>query len=416
MKARTRNIPESFSFSYDTTYPFDGFDVAEGTVNGKKISEINVRFSEYISNPWTRATSFLGIKNRMRRDHRHPAANAALNMIGWPEADAPLWQKVISYLLIPFTLAWNLLMVIPKIVINIARLFTEFLPLSLALVCDVKAKETKNSFGHAALTVIRDIFKGLYFIGRAITNPITAMKASYYENDGIRAFLVPLASALITIVSFAIIIPVVWPYAVQFITGTVVPFLTTNLPAVIVNAAQAVINFVSPAVTAVFTAIGNFFAPVVTPMLEFLGLTFLSPAVVGVAAVIGALVTTVGVAIQKGIDVLNDLWHNNRANKVNVSLTVKIDAEAPDLSKAPRPSSPNSLARVKKKLSETFDVKADEEAKHAETESTEQRSEKARVIEIDTVDAKPAAPKSTPVIEDVTAKAEEKEVKASPRM
>lgn len=247
-------------------YPADGYDPVNDYK--KRQSEIDDRDHfdrfgtigtkneenklSYLHHPLTLFSSFIGLPNKSRGDEQS-WKNLAFNFIGWNKGNDRLYTRIFFRLISPLTALINLLLILPRLVLHITKLFTEFLPAFIMISLDSWINEISASlsngeqqshaikyfnFLHNLLTLIVYPF---YFVGRALTSPWMAVRMAWYDGNRLSDYLnvdknlkkvlsliLALASVLITTVAYTIL----FPLAIKFVAVTILP----SLPGALVGA------------------------------------------------------------------------------------------------------------------------------------------------------------------------------------
>lgn len=255
-----RSIQQDFREAFSRVYPVDGDDPAErykrDSDNPDAWDELTDRYDdadwkeEYIYHPLSLMSSFLGLPNKSR-GKKQSWKNLALDFVGWNKGDrwyTRLFFKVIS----PLTALLNLVLLPLRLVLNIVRLATEFLPalLIVSLQSWITQLQEKLSRDPVRCHSIPRYRAAYYFwvslvyvfalFGRAITSPGFAVRMAWYDGEKLGQFLglsldyniltrAILAGLSITITTAAYTL--LLPLAIKFLALTVLP----NLPGVLVT-------------------------------------------------------------------------------------------------------------------------------------------------------------------------------------
>lgn len=301
MLARPRRQNKTFSElatkTWNSSVGFSGYDSVEKTVNGVRVSydptksfavnpATGVETADHkkrrkYRNSWRRqlADFFFGNFTGMRNDTKKDDIGATMgkNMVWWPEADAPTWQRVIQFIgfglgiVTLITPAWVLYSLVRNIVMNSAKVVFKFLP-ELAVrgftELQKRIKDEKDHGKHGdfmsflldaadwGLAVLKAPFQLARFISGAVLTPIDNARLAY-KNAGI---IGAVGSVAVTAILYAIFLPIVAAavakYVPSFFSETVAPwFANTVTPYLLAKA---------PWLVAAANSVGNFFAPVVT--------------------------------------------------------------------------------------------------------------------------------------------------------
>lgn len=205
-------------YAFSAVYLFDGLDPANCTINGKKEDVLNHRYRFSLL---TMITSFFGLPNRMRSDGQSTILNILKNLFFFPEDNAswPQWlfQMVAMITLIP--LAFNLLSALLSTITHTVMLFTECLPLSLALL--------STYFGSKTLEAI---FFRIAEIGSALTSPILTLKKILASSSPTP---MKILKAIMAGLFAGAIYTLVFPYAAQLVLSYILPYLAAQFPTAI---------------------------------------------------------------------------------------------------------------------------------------------------------------------------------------
>ncbi len=249
-------MPAPYNDAYSITYPFDGLDVVNQTVDGRPIDnpEMHARVKAHQSLLFTKIAAYLNLPSAMPED----VEPANLSDISLPEnsnlaafkkmlRDLFFWRSnastfrkvtgvVVGVLLLPF----RLISVIFSTLIHTLMLLTEQLPLFLQNVC-------KNHFGENSLGA--KIFGIWHFIGRAITSPLVAFEMERAKGSERSTILTFLISGLVWGALAALFAPLV-QLIVPVAAAGVANYCDINLQTIgsficdfIVDAVYAVRNF-----------------------------------------------------------------------------------------------------------------------------------------------------------------------------
>ena len=324
---RISSIYGQFISTYTMVYSPDGFDPVLKKLNGKNIQ--HGRAIDFYYHPLTLITSFLGLPNGNPTIHDDVDENTSVQSIGnlfWRLLSWDDNQAIgLNVLRAPIAAAFHLLMVIPKFIVNIAKLITEFLPTLASQIAGKIARnigiqlerqvnrEEKNyaaiiGWGalYGATKTIEFAFKTMNFVGRAITSPILNMRSAWYGGDQLGHWLADqlgagkntkkiiravmantfsLFTGALTVAIYAIAAPI----GAKIALGTILP----QAPGVIGVAIKAVI----PIISTVANAVGGLVMPVAGPVLNALGLTLSPLALIGTAV----LTSVMGNEAAKGL-------------------------------------------------------------------------------------------------------------------
>lgn len=328
-----KSVSVSFKKAWVATYPWTGFvdrnesmKQTNAKSGGLARLETKAVANSRQDQPLVYITSFIGLSNRVRQaaltdsgdQNRLKKTDLLLNFIGWP-VNPGIVRKVAALIFMPLTVAWHALKVPFTIATNLVKLFTEFLPLLAFTALREKATDFKEKEGFAkvayyGLTGLAYAFRGLHFIGRAITSPAVSAMAPYrmYKDKKIPAAVGVLLTALsigITVSVYTLLLPL----GVKYLAVNVLPMVAAKLPAAVMSAATTVYQALAPMMS-VFAKVGQFFMPA----LQAVGIAAMPSAVVGATSMFGATASTVGVGVQKVSDKIKgsmyDIFRQTGAN------------------------------------------------------------------------------------------------------
>ncbi len=390
-------IYSQFISAYTMAYPPDGLDPVTNTFNGEKIKYgPATRFS---SHPLTLITSFLGLPNGnptldLSIDEKDPDEEISVQSIGnlfWRFISWDDNQVIgVNVLRAPIAAAFHLLMVIPKLVVNIAKLVTEFLPTLGAQIfgriarnfdkkLNTHLQKEKTNYaliiGWGALYSVaktaETIFKILNFVGRAITSPILNIRSAKQGGEQLSDWLVDQISRLLinqdspeeereektekikkitravigntfgflTAAFTVAIYAVAAPIGAKIALGTILP----HAPGFIGVAIKAAI----PVISTVAKAIGTVAMPIMGPLTTALGLSLSPMALVGTAV----LTSVIGNEAAKGLKAASGRVMDRVASWFRKPATNNDDRRAQPavsdshLADRPTPSAPVSTPR-----------------------------------------------------------------------
>lgn len=208
MNVRTSNTREEITNyvllkAWAQTFPSDLYDpiteeykgqVIPSKVEAEKDEETRknrarliVKSQRYNRSPFTLATSFFGLPNSYSNANHSWGMLLLKNLTGWNDKDSPVYNLFFS----PLFLVKNLTVSVYKTVLNIAKLFTEFLPQAAVNLLEAVAKDAQFSEFHAkrnnkpttgysllyaAAMTGSVLFQAVGFVGRAITSPIQGVR------------------------------------------------------------------------------------------------------------------------------------------------------------------------------------------------------------------------------------------------
>lgn len=298
--------------SFDNTYVADGVDVFE------------VGLAENQPTGLTRISTFLGLPNRILDKKKGQSINnLLLNLIGSPDNVSRTKQNI-NLLVSPLTLLLNVINVPFRILINVAKLGTEFLPLLLINTAGYLAIKLHLSQERPLLVNILTIIamitnfavtlaSGLtYLLGYAITSPINSVKKAWHAGNMFGGISGKMVGGLLAGLSIAITFSA---YAILF------PLAIEAIATPILNAAAHLPSFVTTAIntiTPAMTTFGHAIAPVVSWFATNLTLGILnaaaltstfSAAAIGLGGMVGLAVTTIGATVSHFTDKLKNWWY-----------------------------------------------------------------------------------------------------------
>jgi hypothetical protein len=144
-------------------------------------------------------------------------------------------------------------------------------------------------------------------IGSHITSPVYQVRKSWSlgKKLGVGAALFYSGySILQTLCIYAIL----FPLAIKLLSTTVIPYIASHLPALIINSMQWIAQAFSP----VLTVLGNLIAILVNLVFPYvlggLGIAAM-PALIGLGGLFGATISIAGSPIQRLSNVLTEKWH-----------------------------------------------------------------------------------------------------------
>lgn len=335
-------IREAVQWMYDETYLQDGVEIGD-IIEKKEKSESDWR---------SRLFGFFGLPNRRNGGWKQSFSNLAKNFIGYQDNVVGA-KKIINLITMPFTVLINIAIIPFRLAINIAKIFTEFLPglldklvASAYEYLDSLLKKTKKlprreypeieavkpeklpygqrvviGIGLGLLTITRAVTSQIHFVGRSITSPINAIKANWYsitkwmQEKTNSKMLARLVAGLVVACGMALTITaysILFPLAIKTLLPSVLKFISSHLPVAIDKTIATMAKVMDP----VLTKIGHALKPVFDYIEKFS--TFfniaditatLSPAWMGLTALVTTALTTVGVAIDHAIDKFQAWWH-----------------------------------------------------------------------------------------------------------
>lgn len=285
------------------TFPPDDFNIFDNTVRGIELADNDVLLDEndiltsfdsnhkkYLKSIKSLILVFLGLPSHIV-GAKNFASTLLRNLFGWyvNNESSKLFIALSVILTIP-TAAWNLLKIIPTLMLNIIKLYVEYSPTVIIhhlnnIITDTESylanpsmKQPYKFLNQLTLFTSHLIalgLRGLRFISRAITSPITNIRHAYHwamsidnETPGkVIAAAVGVAIALITIAAYTLLLPiVVHSWAVQAI-----PFIIKNIP-VMANFMQTFL----PHLTALGMAFKVSLGAIASAIPEYIGLAAVS--------------------------------------------------------------------------------------------------------------------------------------------
>lgn len=327
-------VPDGYEHRL-VTYILDTSDIDDGRaqfnrVLGSPDAKQNSRERQIIANPITRFTSFVGLPNHCPEGQRQTWANIGNNLIGW-QFDVTTARKNFNIIKAPFVFVWNLLLMAPSFARNMIRLVTEYLPLvglkycqSTILACKRRSKNlygismadaTGNAVLYGLATLGGLVFGSLHFVGQAVTSPINAVRTAWKLGDDIvfkvrdpstKKILGKVMGVVFAALSIAVTVTLytlLFPLAIHAIGGLIagksVPVIGQVVSAV-TNSAPAWLSTVGNSV--VMPVLGNVFSAIGAAV---------SPAAAGVGFLAGAALTTVGLGVNRLVNVAKKAWHGS---------------------------------------------------------------------------------------------------------
>lgn len=201
-----------------------------GTVGNQKFTDLN-----YLAQPLVMISSFLGLPNNRRLYKKLSFLDILKNMIGWSVDHERNDQHVTAgdvLKAIPFFLFFVTLSLI-RIVFNIAKLVTEFLPALIEENCRLLGARYRDSRLDTIATAVYLFFNFLHFLGRAVTSPVKGFLNKHQNSD------IAGASLLVSVLSWGLIVggivsifePVLWvgvAMATGLFTFSAILFASSN--------------------------------------------------------------------------------------------------------------------------------------------------------------------------------------------
>jgi len=260
------------------------------------------------------------------------------NLIGW-QRHTTRKQKVWNAIKLPVVLLWNLGMVPVRFATNLAKVVTILIPglLALAMSMPVNAaarkieaakreKATGKLIGFRMLWVLalglRFFFDTITFTGRAIFAPVTGFYKAWEYGEQIGGVKGTVLSVLLTTFSVAITLTgyaIAFPLAMKWVLGWTA---THTLPSAVSTGMQAVqtayawsmakVATYLPAVMPKLNTLGNVVNIVITGFARLgltLGSTAMSPLLLGVVAIGGAMSAVIFSVLDVVSDKVSHWWH-----------------------------------------------------------------------------------------------------------
>jgi hypothetical protein len=328
------------------TYPPDGYDLRNHHItdsDGKTLPyDGRQSFWRLI------LSSFFGLPNRpmfysnsKRKYHdlKLTIGHILLNFFGgWDFNDSTSTEKNIAQTLgiivkISLIFPIKVLTLVPKIALNILKIFTELLPTYASFLCAYayrqaffNRRETKNihlqrlnKLFMGGASFLHLIAKTLSLIGRALTSPKTsAMLAVAYAHEikgtvfGIRTgtilgFIAAALSVMVSASLWAMIIPLAISAAFVYLPNLITAIaqtlgLISTLPVI-----APTLSLLHGTISVIFTALSTIFAPIVIPLSNLLSIP-VSAAMLAVGAGYGVFLTTIGTLGSAIADYLSNAW------------------------------------------------------------------------------------------------------------
>ncbi len=197
--------------TYTLVYPPDGLDQITRELNNEKISLDTKRTNAFLYHPLTLITSFLGLPNGNPTLYKNEAkvqsiGNLFWRFLSWDDED----PRVINVLRAPFAASFHLLLIVPKLVVNIAKLVTEFVPTLGVQIFQIAAQATKAKLDaqrdedqshksypkiigwgalYGAAKTMEFAFGVVNFVGRAITSPVPNIRGAWLSGETVGEWL-----------------------------------------------------------------------------------------------------------------------------------------------------------------------------------------------------------------------------------
>lgn len=155
-------------------------------------------------------------------------------------------------------LLWNLLFIIPNIVISILKIVTELLPGLLYTALDkwaASAYENENFLVHDLLKIASIAVKGIFFVGRALTSPITGARDAWKLGNQLGGWQGKVVGTVLALLSLSIT-ATAYIFAMPFAFKVVGPVLMSQLPAVVAPYVATALAYVGQGAVGVLAHIG----------------------------------------------------------------------------------------------------------------------------------------------------------------
>lgn len=308
------------------TYPPDGWDPIELTYNGKTKKKWGIKsidVNDYLSNPVTFISSFFGLPNACLDKEKPSWLNVLKKTAGWQD-NKSLGRSIFNGVKAPIVFLINIAFALLTTALNIIKIFTELLPRLAIVGCEIaRRRARKNSFLYYLATAGMYFFKGLYFIGRAITSPANNIRASWKAGHELATAIAgegrmgtvlgAVLGGLLAAISLAI---TATTYTLAF------PFAIKMLPTALGQVVTAAINVLSTplsflgthVIMPVFGHAFNFLAPIFGSFMPGLAAA-ISPAEAAVGAAVGLTLPALSSLVS--YYVINPItrWWNTSAKK-----------------------------------------------------------------------------------------------------
>lgn len=182
-------LSSSTKAAFYKTYPFPGFDPVDNS-RASDVCLLDSELQHYLNHPLTYFSVFCGLRSKIPTDGKQSLKKMFEDMFFWPNKNLS-WPKKIAYGIgggLLGTLYW-LIVSLPTMIMNIAKLITEFVPAigivyfanKLERYKEIKNPTWKDKLKHAASCTAYGIFRGWHFAGRALTSPVNGMRAAYKD-------------------------------------------------------------------------------------------------------------------------------------------------------------------------------------------------------------------------------------------
>ncbi len=297
----------------DKTYPPDGVDLIDETLNGSKEEFKSASGIAYREHPLTRLSSFLGLPNRkLYLYSKQSRANLFENFFGGQEETKSKYPRLRTTIIILLSFLFTPL----RLALNLAKIATELIPGILADTITPSYKPDAQSYTHymaGGLLFPWLLLKGIYLTSCCLSSPYDTLRSAWKEGMTKHKALAYIFCGICiatTIIMFGYALPI----AAKILAAKFAPIIAHHLPTVIVNAVDKVAQVMTPAMT----AIGNGFTYVIDVVIAcanfpaVFGLTTLAtvPALVGVALFVATAIATIGPQINASITRFKKWWHD----------------------------------------------------------------------------------------------------------
>jgi hypothetical protein len=303
-------------------FPPDGWNKETGVLN-RDDTHTNAVKVPFATSRLTLAAVFLGLPHRLLDPaQKQSVLNMVKNFFGWRDT-VSTFKNIIT---MPFMTVMNIVLTPLKLLINIAKLSTEFLPLYLEQKIDKASKffyeafNAETGFTSAALLLLAGTFylgslsfSLAYVLGRAITSPNVSARKGYKLGAGMGNMLlnVPpnqetvlgmilggiggLLSLFISVTLYALVLPL----GLQFIGAKVLPHLPGVISSFIDSAGSALAPFFN-----VMAKVTQFFSFDLYPLV----LAY-SNAAIAIAGITAISTTTLGYQARELSSKFKAWWH-----------------------------------------------------------------------------------------------------------
>ncbi len=315
-----QHFNRAFKESLLSTYHPDDYDLADP------------KQKSFAFNAFSFLSIFFGLPNRFDEAGKITGKQILKNFIGgweWND-DTPLSKQVLQVLGLVFGIksiiipAFKLASILIKPLINILKIFTEFLPLLITnstamgmALLQVRLERSRWSTENAVskstavlglifLGLIHYVFKYVHLLGRALTSPENSAKIAYRAGCELKGRAGKVFGILGASLSIALSM-VLW--------GTLLPFTIHLIPLKVFTwiSHLPTVGPIFSAVKSALVAVGNFFGPIFTPILKsasHLLSTQIPLVVASIGSGLGVLGPLIGTFINVLADKLSRLWRS----------------------------------------------------------------------------------------------------------